>query len=191
MQLAHKASLGLALVAGLGLSAVRPAAASHEKFLNVAANGVALTPVQDNATAVNNITLVGNVLTITTDYNTPGTINRSDALNFLFTQTGGTSATPANISPVITFTPATQTLTEMFTLTGTFLGNLHMGTNNSSPDYSSPGQGYFFNGADFNLNLTPGGTTAVPEPSSVASMGLGGLGLLGLLLRARKRRTAA
>ena len=29
---------------------------------------------------------------------------------------------------------------------------------------------------------------AVPEPSSVASMGLGSLGLLGLLLRARKRR---
>lgn len=33
--------------------------------------------------------------------------------------------------------------------------------------------------------------TAVPEPSSVVSMGLGGVGLLGLLLRARKRSRAA
>jgi hypothetical protein len=33
--------------------------------------------------------------------------------------------------------------------------------------------------------------TSVPEPSSVASMGLGGVGLLGLLLRARKRRHSA
>jgi len=32
----------------------------------------------------------------------------------------------------------------------------------------------------------------VPEPSSVASMGLGAVGLLGLVLRARKgKRTAA
>jgi len=31
---------------------------------------------------------------------------------------------------------------------------------------------------------------AVPEPSTVASLGVGGLGLLGLALRARKRRTA-
>ena len=35
------------------------------------------------------------------------------------------------------------------------------------------------------------GPAVVPEPSSIASMGLGGVGLLGLLLRARKRRTAA
>ena len=35
-------------------------------------------------------------------------------------------------------------------------------------------------------------TTPVPEPSSVASMGLGAVGLLGLVLRARKgKRTAA
>lgn len=34
---------------------------------------------------------------------------------------------------------------------------------------------------------TPKAPAAVPEPGSVASMGLGGLGVIGLLLRARKR----
>ena len=65
--------------------------------------------------------------------------------------------------------------------------------NNSSSGDSYPpftaslsgGQGGFFGGS---FALAP---AAVPEPSSVASMGLGGVGLLGLLLRARKRRTAA
>ena len=51
-----------------------------------------------------------------------------------------------------------------------------------SPSVVRPG------GRAFSLRGVP---PAVPEPSSVASMGLGGVGLLGLLLRARKRRTAA
>ena len=44
------------------------------------------------------------------------------------------------------------------------------------------------NGAPGTLrfNGVPAAPAAVPEPSSVASMGLGGVGLLGLLLRARK-----
>ena len=47
------------------------------------------------------------------------------------------------------------------------------------------------NGAPGTLQFD-GVPAAVPEPSSVASMGLGGVGLLGLLLRARKaKRTAA
>ena len=33
-------------------------------------------------------------------------------------------------------------------------------------------------------------TAAVPEPSTVASLGVGSLGLLGLALRARKRKKA-
>ena len=41
-----------------------------------------------------------------------------------------------------------------------------------------------------NLKFRPA-PAAVPEPSSVASMGLGSVGLLGMVLRARKRRRAA
>ena len=70
------------------------------------------------------------------------------------------------------------------------------------------GSAVFTNSTFSSLGLTPGTYTyklpndtltvnigppapAVPEPSSVASLGVGGLGLLGLALRARKRRTAA
>ena len=189
MQLAQKATLGLALLAGLSLAAVQPAAAHHEQFQNVMLNGVALTPTQDtqdSVAVINTFTLVDNVFTITTDYNSNGGGNEYDNLNFIFTQTGGTSLIPADISPSITFSPDMQTMTEMFNLTGTFQGNLHMETIYSDPDYSSPAFGYHFKGADFNLDLTPGAPTAVPEPSSVASMGLGAVGLLGLVLRARK-----
>lgn len=50
------------------------------------------------------------------------------------------------------------------------------------------------NGAPGSLRFggVPAAPAAVPEPSSVAGIGLGSLGLLGLLLRARKvKRTAA
>ena len=63
------------------------------------------------------------------------------------------------------------------------------GSNDSYPPFTvnSIGvQGGFFGGT-FALAPAP---AAVPEPSSVASMGLGGVGLLGLLLRARKRKKA-
>ena len=189
MQLAQKATLGLALLAGLSLAAIQPAAASHEQFQNVMLNGVALTPTQDtqdSVAVINTFTLVGNVFTITTDYHSNNSGVDTDNLNFVLTQTGGTSLIPAAISPSIMFSPDMQTLTEMFSLTGPFQGSLHMGTNNSFPDYSSPAFGYNFAGADFNLDLTPGTPAAVPEPSSVASMGLGAVGLLGLVLRARK-----
>ena len=195
MQLAQKATLGFALLAGLSLAAVRPAAASHEQFQNVMLNGVALTPTQDtqdSVAVINTFTLVDNVFTITTDYNSNYGSNEYDYLNFVLTQTGGTSLTPDAISPSIMFSPDMQTMTETFNLTGTFQGNLHMGTNYSDPDYSSPAFGYIFQGADFNLDLTPGASApapaAVPEPSSVASMGLGAVGLLGLVLRARKAK---
>ena len=191
MQLAQKATLGFALLAGLSLAAVQPAAAYHEQFQNVMLNGVALTPTQDtqdSVAVINTFTLVDNVFTITTDYNSNYGGNEYDNLNFVLTQTGGTSLIPADISPPIMFSPDMQTMTETFNLTGTFQGNLHMETNYSSPDYSSPAFGYNFQGADFNLDLTPGAPApaAVPEPSSVASMGLGAVGLLGLVLRARK-----
>ena len=193
MQLAQKATLGFALLAGLSLAAVQPAAASHEQFQNVMLNGVALTPTQDtqdSVAVINTFTLVDNVFTITTDYHSNDDGNEYDNLNFVLTQTGGTSLTPDAISPSIMFSPDMQTMTETFNLTGTFQGNLHMGTNYSDPDYSSPAFGYNFQGADFNLDLTPGASApapaAVPEPSSVASMGLGAVGLLGLVLRARK-----
>ncbi len=191
MQLAQKATLGFALLAGLSLAAVQPAAAHHEQFQNVMLNGVALTPTQDtqdSVAVINTFTLVENVFTITTDYHSNYGGNEYDNLNFVLTQTGGTSLIPAAISPSIIFSPDMQTMTEMFSLTGTFQGKLHMGTNKSNPDYSSPAFGYIFQGADFNLDLTPGAPApaAVPEPSSVASMGLGAVGLLGLVLRARK-----
>ena len=191
MQLAQKATLGFALLAGLSLAAVQPAAAHHEQFQNVMLNGVALTPTQDtqdSVAVINTFTLVDNVFTITTDYHSNYGGNEYDYLNFVLTQTGGTSLIPADISSSTMFSPDMQTMTEMFNLTGTFQGNLHMGTNKSNPDYSSPALGYHFQGADFNLDLTPGAPApaAVPEPSSVASMGLGAVGLLGLVLRARK-----
>ena len=195
MQLAQKATLGFALLAGLSLAAVQPAAAYHEQFQNVMLNGVALTPTQDtqdSVAVINTFTLVDNVFTITTDYHSNDDGNEYDNLNFVLTQTGGTSLIPAAISPSIIFSPDMQTMTETFNLTGTFQGNLHMGTNYSDPDYSSPAFGYIFQGADFNLDLTPGASApapaAVPEPSSVASMGLGAVGLLGLVLRARKAK---
>jgi len=50
----------------------------------------------------------------------------------------------------------------------------------------------FFSENKVTLNLEFGPAPAtVPEPSSVASMGLGSAGLLGMVLRARKRRRAA
>ncbi len=58
--------------------------------------------------------------------------------------------------------------------------NLTAGTYNYEVRYSES------NGAPGTLQFNTPRPTAVPEPSSVASMGLGGLGLLGLMLRARK-----
>ncbi len=58
--------------------------------------------------------------------------------------------------------------------------NLLAGTYNYEVRYSES------NGAPGTLQFTTPVSTAVPKPSSVASMGLGGLGLLGLMLRARK-----
>ncbi len=64
--------------------------------------------------------------------------------------------------------------------------NLGAGTYSYEVQYSES------NGAPGTLrfNGVPAAPAAVPEPSSVASMGLGGVGLLGLLLRARKAKRA-
>ena len=102
----------------------------------------------------------------------PVTITVFDTANPLGISAGTFTATNA-----ISFTPAAFFgFTDTSSITGIrFSGS----TDNIALSNFSYGQG-----------ASPG-PAAVPEPSSVASMGLGGVGLLGLLLRARKRRTAA
>ena len=191
MHLLRKASkvLAVASLAATLMVAVQPAQASHEQFQNVQAQGGGLTPTQDNGAFVNNITSIGNTVTFTLDYHSNGG-TFGDNLNFTFSQTGGTAPNPPTVAVPVTFAPGTQSLFESFTFNGTYQGGLHIQTNNSFPDYSSPANGYNFSGADFNLNVIPG-SGAVPEPSQTATLGFGILGLAGLLLAARKRKANA
>ena len=90
----------------------------------------------------------------------------SGFFNELLVPIGYTSGNPINGSAVF----SGQTLSTLGLTPGTYLYNLPNDT------------------VTVQIGAAP---TAVPEPSSVVSMGLGGVGLLGLLLRARKRSRAA
>ncbi len=245
MQSALKAGFGLALLAGLGLTAARPAAAqitiySSQSGLNGAAtvsgpyNFDAYVAPGSNAFMGGSFafspTGPGGTTTVTfTDPNKDLYLDGRNVSGGLYTNAFNTSAIDTNNlagppSTLNVLAPNTTAFGIQFAIANGQPGDtgsvtitvfdathplgISAGTFTATEARDATPAAFFgvtdtsnitgiaFSGSSTDVALSnfsygKANLSTVPEPSSVASMGLGGFGLLGLLLRARKRRTAA